>query len=114
MVRDMNRTAVAAIVKEVVDKHDLERLLYGSPDEYDRETDEVVKLIEREGPVTAHGLAKALRLIFFWSYHMWTHDNLPRLQYYKPMAKELWTKLPKECRYRRQSSTSTKTHTTRT
>jgi len=116
MIRDMNSSMVEAIVKRVVDSHDLERLLCcGAPnDEYDCEVREITRVIEREGPVTVHGLTKAIRLIFFWSYHAWTIENLPNLKYYRPMAKELWDNLPKECQRRRQSSTSTKAHTTRT
>jgi len=113
MVKDMDETAVYAVVKSVVDKHDCERLLccMAPPDEYDRESREVVSAIDREGPVTVKGLAKILRLVFFSAFHSWTIEDFPALRYYVPMAKDLWSQLPANCR---QSSTSTKPPTTST
>jgi hypothetical protein len=114
MVKFTDKEKVYAIVKAVVDKHDIKRLLccMAPPDEYDRESREIVSAIGREGPVTKKGLPRLIRMVFFHAFHIWSYENFPRLQYYKPMAKDLWEQLPDECC--RQLSTSTKTPTTST
>jgi hypothetical protein len=100
MVKDMNLTAVTAVVKKVVDAHDPEILLKcGCPeDEYDPESLEIAKAIDREGPVSTRGLAKIVRHVMHHSYHSWTLENPTQVSAYIPLAKDLWKALPKECR----------------
>ena len=101
MVKDMDVTVVFPVVKKVLDKHDIETLLkhgFGSADEYDLESLKVMDAIHREGPVTKNGLARIIRLVFHYSYHSWTMEDMDPIKHFMPMAKELWEALPANCR----------------
>lgn len=99
MVKDLNREQIFPVVKAVVDRHDLESLLkLGSPaDEYDRESQEIVDALYREGPMTVRELAYALQHVFHHSYGMWTTPSV-KVGVFMKTARDLWGELPKECR----------------
>lgn len=100
MIRKMNRGKVFPLIKKVIDSHDPEILLkMGCPaDEYDLESNQIMDAIEREGPVTIHGLARIIRVVFYHNNHLWTREKFPRISLYTATAKELWKELPQELR----------------
>jgi hypothetical protein len=96
---DINEDEVYLIVKKLMYEDDLETLIkLGSPaSTYDFESREIAKAILREGPATYLGLARILRMVFFYRFHCWTLEDLPLLTPYLNTAFVLRQRLPSIC-----------------
>ncbi len=100
MVVDMDKEAVFAIIKRIVDKYNPETVLtFGAPaDSYDRDSKEIRDAIDREGPIDRDGLACIIRLVMVYSHHSWQESVLPHISSYAKITEEMWEALPPDCR----------------
>jgi|SRR5665213_1760769 len=96
---DINENEIYPIIKKLIDEDDLESLIkLGAPtDEYAYECREITQAIIREGPVTFIGLAKIIRLVFFYKFNSWTIEDMPLLTPYLHTAYEMRNRLPASC-----------------